>query len=296
MKLLRYSKDESIFSGLSLAEGIIDLKKASQIYKFIKDNSFIIPEDVIGWIRTYPCLYSTLEKIVDFLRDHNLVADVIERDVKVLAPIENPSKIICLGLNYSEHAAETGYTVPKEPVIFAKTAETVNDPNAEIVCLRSLGRVDPEAELAVIISREAKNVKKENAFDYILGYSVLNDFTARDMQSRDMADKKPWFRSKNIDGFCPIGPDIVFKEDVENPHNLKVQLEVNGELRQDDTTQNLIFKIPEMIEYITSLMTLKPGDIIATGTPSGIREVVDGDVMEVIVEGIGRLRNTVRII
>jgi 5-oxopent-3-ene-1,2,5-tricarboxylate decarboxylase / 2-hydroxyhepta-2,4-diene-1,7-dioate isomerase len=296
MKLLRFLKNGRDYAGLRLEEGIIDLKKSAELYRIVNDPGFIVPENIMEWVQKYSSLYSTLDKIVVFLRKHNLVKEVLRKDVKLLAPIDKPSKIICLGLNYSEHAAETGYVPPSEPVIFAKVSETINDPEGEIICSDSIGRVDPEAELAFIISREAKNLKKENAFEYVLGYTVVNDFTARDIQSADMAAKKPWFRSKNFDGFCPIGPEIVFKEDVEDPHRLNVRLEVNGEVRQNDSTENLIFNIPEMLEHITSMMTLKPGDIVATGTPSGIREVVDGDVMEVIVEGIGRLRNTVRIL
>lgn len=296
MKLLRYLQDGKDYAGLRIQEGIINLKKSAELYKHTKDNGFIVPDNMIEWVQKYTSLHSTLSKITNFIREHHLIEDVLVENVKLLAPLDRPSKIVCMGLNYSEHASETGYSVPSEPVIFAKVAETINDPEAEIVCSKSLGRVDPEAELAVIISREAKNIKAENVYGYILGYTVLNDFTARDMQSKDMAAKKPWFRSKNFDGFCPIGPEIIFKEDISDPHNLEVRLEVNGEIRQKDTTANLIFKLPEMIEYITSIMTLKPGDIIATGTPSGIREVLDGDVMEVIVEGIGRLRNTIKIL
>lgn len=209
------------------------------------------------------------------------------------APLYRPGKIICLGLNYVEHARETSKDVPKEPIYFLKASSAVIAHEQAIIAPESVGRVDPEAELAVIIGKRASSVKEDEAERYIAGYTILNDVTARDMQRVDMENRHPWFRSKSLDTFCPIGPWIVTADEIGPKEPLQVRCIVNGEIRQNSSTAHLVFRIPALIARISTLMTLEPGDIISTGTPDGIAPIHPGDVVEVEVERIGILRNRV---
>lgn len=199
---------------------------------------------------------------------------------------EKPSKVVALGLNYRDHAEEFDLPVPGEPIIFMKPATAVVFDGDEIVYPRQATRVDYEAELAIVIGRKAKDVCAGDAWDYIRGYTCLNDVTERHMQGRD----GQWTRAKSFDTFCPVGPVVT---DEIDPANASVRSFLNGELRQDSSTCNLIFPIDQIIEFVSSVMTLLPGDIIATGTPSGIGPMQPGDEIVVEIEGIGRLRNIV---
>lgn len=208
----------------------------------------------------------------------------------------NPTKIICLGVNYADHAAETNRTPPKEPLLFCKSLNVLIAPEENIIFPELLNkinrpRVDYEGELAVIIGKKCKDVKKENAFDVIFGYTCFNDVTARELQRYDQSNKWPWFKSKSLDTFGPIGPMIVKKEDIPDPNNLKLETRVNGKVVQTTNTGDMIFKIDFLIEYISSYFTLEPGDIISTGTPSGIGPLKKGDTVEVEIEQIGILKN-----
>lgn len=211
----------------------------------------------------------------------------------------NPTKIICLGTNYMDHIEETGLEVPKEPLLFPKTPNCLITHNQPIIypkylySNRKYNRVDYEVELAFIVKDECKNVSRDDIYDHILGYTVFNDVTARKMQTRDIVTQKPWFRSKSFDTFGPIGPDIKTVQEINDPHNLDIELKVNGEVKQASNTKHLLFKIPEIFEYITQLFTMEPGDIVATGTPAGIGPVVPGDKIEATIEKIGSLTNLV---
>jgi 5-oxopent-3-ene-1,2,5-tricarboxylate decarboxylase/2-hydroxyhepta-2,4-diene-1,7-dioate isomerase len=209
------------------------------------------------------------------------------------APLYRPEKIICLGLNYAEHAHETSKQVPEEPIYFMKANSAVIAHEQPIIYPDGLGRVDPEGEMAVIIDKRATAVREEEAHDYIGGYTILNDVTARDMQTKDIENRHPWFRSKSLDTFCPIGPWIVTANEISPTEPLKIRLSVNGEKRQSSSTQHLIFKIPTLIARISALITLEPGDVISTGTPEGIAPIYPGDVVEIEVEKIGILCNRV---
>ena len=211
----------------------------------------------------------------------------------------NPTKIICVGTNYIDHIEETKLPVPKEPVLFPKTLNCLigdGDPIIYPKLLfnnRRLKRVDYEVELAFIIKDRCKDVPKDETYEHIMGYSVFNDVTARKMQTKDIVSQLPWFRSKSLDTFGPIGPRIASVDEIQDPHNLKIELKVNGEVKQSSNTKHLLFKIPDLMEYITSLFTMEPGDIIATGTPSGISPVLPGDLIEATIEKIGTLTNKV---
>ena len=211
----------------------------------------------------------------------------------------NPTKIICVGTNYMDHIEETKLPVPKEPVLFPKTLNCLigeGDPIVYPKLLfnnRKLKRVDYEVELAFIIKDRCKDVPKSETYNHIMGYTVFNDVTARRMQTKDILSQLPWFRSKSLDTFGPIGPQIASVDEIPDPHNLNIELKVNGEVKQSSNTKYLLFKVPDLMEYITSLFTMEPGDIVATGTPGGIGPVLPGDIIEATIERIGTLTNKV---
>lgn len=224
-------------------------------------------------------------------------------DIKLCSPIVNPKKdILCLGLNYKEHVEETNksfntdYEVPKYPIYFSKRASEAIGTKDKITNYQGISNeVDYEAELAVIIGKEGKNIKPENAKDYIFGYTIMNDISARDLQQRHGGQ---WFRGKSLDSFTSFGPWIVYKDEIDFPIELNISSKVNGEIRQSSNTKHFIFDIPTIISDLSSGMTLKPGDIIATGTPSGVgmgfnppKYLKAGDKVECIVEKIGILDN-----
>ncbi len=206
-------------------------------------------------------------------------------DVRLLAPVL-PSKVVCLGKNYAAHAAEFGGDVPEEPLIFLKPSTSVSGPGDPIPLLPISHRVDYEGELAVVIGRIARNVRAEDAFRYILGYTCGNDVTLRDLQKKD----GQWSRAKGFDGSCPLGPWI---ETLLDPNDAGVETRLNGEVRQSARTSDMVFGVATIAEFVTEFMTLLPGDVIMTGTPEGVGRLAPGDVVEVGVEGVGVLRNEV---
>ena len=207
-------------------------------------------------------------------------------DVKLLAPIIPRSKVVCIGKNYADHAAEMDSAVPEEPIIFLKPNTSVIGPNDTIQWPRMSDRVDFEGELAIVIGRICKDVPKERFSDVIFGYTIANDVTARDLQKKD----GQWTRAKGFDTFCPIGPWI---ETDYTPAGQLVQTIVNGEVRQSEPLSSMIFKIPEIIAFVSQVMTLLPGDVILTGTPAGIGPMAAGSTVVVSIEGIGSLTNKV---
>ena len=211
--------------------------------------------------------------------------EIAPSEARIIAPCV-PSKIIALGLNYRDHARELGLPLPEEPLIFMKPPSAVIGPEEHILLPPESERVDYEAELAVVIGRKARRVKPEEAYDYILGYTCFNDVTARDLQQKD----GQWTRAKSFDTFAPFGPWIETELD---PSDLRVRSYLNRELKQDSSTRELVFSVPEIVSFVSNIMTLLPGDLIATGTPPGIGPLTAGDVIEVEIEGIGRLKNYV---
>ncbi len=215
------------------------------------------------------------------------LAEHIEfEDVKLLPPTK-PSKIVCVGRNYAEHAAELGNEVPEEPLLFLKATSSVITEGEAIVIPEQSKQVEHEGELAVVIGRTCKNISnKLNPLEYVFGYICLNDVTARDLQRKDVQ----FTRAKSFDTFCPIGGIVETDLDVSD---IRVQTRINGEIRQDGRTSQMVFDVPFLIRYISNQMTLNAGDIIATGTPSGVSKLTPGDLCEVEIEGIGVLRNSV---
>ncbi|CAN7740909.1 fumarylacetoacetate hydrolase family protein [Paenibacillus sp. LjRoot153] len=216
-------------------------------------------------------------------------------EVKLLSPLTDPEKIICIGLNYHDHVIESNMQVPKVPVLFPKFNNCLNSHNDKVVIPQEVSQCDYEVELAVVIGKTAKKVSKDSAMDYVFGYTVLNDVSARDIQ----LNEPQWTRGKAIDGFAPMGPWIVTKDEIPNPGNLPISLTLNGEIMQNSNTKELIFDIPHLISFLSNTITLQPGDIISTGTPPGVGMgkkpqvwLQPGDIVEATVEGIGTLRST----
>ena len=213
-----------------------------------------------------------------------------------MLPIERPGKIICVGLNYRDHAEEQGVELPKEPLLFAKWGNTLIGPGEPIVIPPLVTKCDYEAELGVVIGARVTRVSKENAFEAVRGYICANDVSARDLQFSD----GQWTRGKSPDTFCPIGPALVPAAEIPDPHNLRIRAIVSGEVLQDSTTANLIFGVDEIVSHITQTMTLEPGDLILTGTPAGVgvfrdpqRLLEPGDEVTIEIEGVGELTNPV---
>jgi 2-keto-4-pentenoate hydratase/2-oxohepta-3-ene-1,7-dioic acid hydratase in catechol pathway len=218
---------------------------------------------------------------------------------KLRAPISDPTKVVAIGLNYRDHAQEQGAPLPKAPLIFAKFPSSITGPYDNITWDPTLTQqVDYEVELGVVIGKRARRVSEENALDYVFGYTVINDISARDLQFGD----KQWVRGKSLDTFCPCGPQIVTADEIPDPQVLPIHCLVNGNTMQNSTTANMVFGVRALVSYCSQAFTLEPGDLIATGTPSGVGTfrkppfyLKNGDVVVTEVEGIGRLENVVRL-
>ncbi|MCR9386582.1 fumarylacetoacetate hydrolase family protein [Vibrio metoecus] len=207
-----------------------------------------------------------------------------------LSPIENPGTIFALGLNYADHASELAFEPPKEPLVFLKGANTLTAHQQPSYRPNDIEFMHYECELVAVVGKEARNVKREDAMDYIQGFTICNDYAIRDYLENYY---RPNLRVKSRDSLCPIGPWIVDCDDIEDVNNLALTTHVNGELTQQGNTSDMIFDVPFLIEYLSSFMTLKPGDLIATGTPKGLKDIQPGDVVRCTIEGVGSLENPV---
>ncbi|MAE76568.1 MAG: hypothetical protein CMJ85_06845 [Planctomycetes bacterium] len=218
--------------------------------------------------------------------------------VELLCPIApRPSKVICIGLNYKDHAEESGMDLPERPLLFSKFPSSIAGPGSDVRVPKGCQELDYEAEFGVVVGRRASRVAVADAMDHVLGYTCCNDISARDFQFAD----GQWQRGKSCDTFAPIGPWIVTKDEIDDPHSLRIAFRLNGETLQDSSTDQMIFGVPELLSYISQTITLEPGDVISTGTPPGVGfsrnppiYLKDGDAMEVDIDGIGVLHNTVR--
>lgn len=234
-----------------------------------------------------------LEKVVACLEQHDLLATYqLPGEPNLLLPFR-PKQIFAMGRNYAAHAAETGHDAPKEPILFSKSPRSCIGHGQPIIVRPDYGQVDHEAELAVVIGRKGKDIEPSAVKDHIAAYTLLNDVTARQMQKKDIEKGHPWFRSKSLDTFCPLGPYLVLPDEIPWPVELDIECRVNGEVRQHSNTAHFLFSLPKMISYISRLFTLEPGDIISTGTPEGIGPIRPGDTVEVVVPQIGVLSNPV---
>jgi 2-keto-4-pentenoate hydratase/2-oxohepta-3-ene-1,7-dioic acid hydratase in catechol pathway len=215
----------------------------------------------------------------------------IGNEVRLGTPLVRPSKIVCVGLNYAQHAAESGMGVPKEPVLFFKATSAIVGPNDDLVIPKGSVKTDWEVELAIVIGKKASYVSEENALDHVAGYVLHNDYSEREFQ---LEKEGQWVKGKSCDTFAPIGPFIATKDEIKDPNNLNLWLKLNGEIVQNSSTSDFIFNIQEVVSYISQFMTLLPGDIISTGTPFGVglgfippKYLKAGDVVELGIDGLG---------
>lgn len=232
-------------------------------------------------------------RILDFVQRNGRLADYT---LAAIPPFEmpwRPGKVVCIGRNYRAHVKELGHELPAEPMFFGKVSSACIGPGQPIVVKDWYGRVDHEGEIGVLIGKRAKDVSAEDARHYIAGYTLVNDVTAREMQKADIAKGNPWFRAKNLDTFCPIGPTVVMPDVLGWPLHTPVELRVNGEVRQSGNTDMFIFDLPQLIAAVTRFITLEPGDLLATGTPEGVSPLKPGDIVELSNPEIGTLRNPV---
>lgn len=232
-----------------------------------------------------------IERLDSWLKNNQENLPEVDRSIRLGSPIGRPSKIICVGLNYSLHAKETGANIPEQPVLFMKASSSLSGPFDPIIIPKHSTKTDWEVELAVIIGKKASYVTEESAMNYVAGYALHNDVSERDFQLNHGGQ---WVKGKSCDTFAPIGPYLITPDEITDPHNLRLWLSVNGEMLQNSNTSDLVFKIPKLISYISQYMSLLPGDVISTGTPAGVglgldppRYLKNGDIVELGIEGLG---------
>ena len=288
MRLLTYERDGGARLGLLAGDRVIDAADA--------DADAALPPDMLAFIEQGDDALDRARKVIADPAALGRATPVA--GVRLLAPIPRPARnIVCVGLNYAEHASESNVTmgIPEHAVYFTKPPSTVIGPEALVPLHANVSRrVDWEVELVVVIGRRGRDIPEEQAIDYVFGYTVGNDVTARDLQARH----QQWYKGKGLDGFCPLGPWIVTKDELRDPQDLHLSLRVNGETKQDAHTSDMIFGVAKLIAVWSLGMTLEPGDLLMTGTPSGVgfarkppEYLQAGDVMEAEIDGIGLLRN-----
>lgn len=290
MKLLTFSKNGTQVLGVKTDSGIIDVAAALEVNQ--ADN---IPTDMMHLIEQGDESLARFKQYIENLPKGTNEPYIIKEETITFAPaVPNPSKVICVGLNYKKHADETGLPYPEYPVLFNKFNNALAAHEEEVAVPRVTERLDYEVELGIVIGKKAKYVSEADALDYVFGYCTTNDLSARDLQKR----ASQWLTGKSGDGFAPVGPYVVTKEAIEDPNNLQLTTKVNGELRQNSNTADMIYNVEELVSYISQFMTLEPGDLILTGTPEGviigkpIEERVylqAGDEVTVEVENLGAL-------
>ncbi len=277
MKLIRFEQGGKVKPGIISPDGRwLDVSAFGEDYNedfFTNDGLTRLGE----WLKTADC-------------------PEVSQDTRLDSCVARPSKIICIGLNYAKHAAESGMAVPSEPVVFFKSTTALCGPNDNVVIPRNSVKTDWEVELAVVIGKKATYVDAADAFDYVAGYCTHNDYSEREFQIERGGQ---WVKGKSADTFAPLGPFMATKDEIADPHNLNLWLKVNGEKLQDSNTSDFIFNIPYVIEHLTQFMTLLPGDVISTGTPAGVglgfkppRYRKPGDVVELGIEGLGAQKQT----
>jgi 2-keto-4-pentenoate hydratase/2-oxohepta-3-ene-1,7-dioic acid hydratase in catechol pathway len=277
MKLIRFGKEGQEKPGIHLEGKNYDLSA------FIKDYDESFFEQ------------NGLQKLAGIVNEEKL--PLVEDGQRIGSPIARPSKILCIGLNYAKHAKETGAAIPTEPILFMKSTTSLTGPFDNIIIPKNSEKTDWEVELGVVIGKKASYVSEEEAMDYVAGYVLHNDVSERAFQ---LERGGTWDKGKGCDSFAPLGPWLVTKDEIQNPHRLRLWLSLNGKMMQDSNTDDLIFNIPQLISYSSQFMTLLPGDVISTGTPAGVGlgfspniYLKPGDVVELGIDGLGSSKQTV---
>ncbi len=296
MKTFAYYDDNNIPRiGIETDQGFFDF---SRIWEFFKDYKGLRQASPVHFLQVmiendYFSL-QTFQEVLEIVTDFRSLDDVrLKEPIRYSVPVSRPPKILCLGRNYRAHAEEWGSQVPDSPIVFSKLSSALLAHHGRIEIPAKTGRVDHELELAVVIGKQGKRIKAEDAMQYIAGYTIANDVTARDRQLQDMKKSYPWTISKSYDTFCPLGPYLVPRDAIDDPHQLEMELSVNDKVKQKANTRDMIFKIPEIIAYISYHITLTPGDIICTGTPEGTLPIVPGDTIIAKIDKLGMLENSV---
>lgn len=282
MKLIRFGNDSLEKPGIEAANGEwLDVSAFGEDYNedFFAGNG---PERLANW-----------------LKQHQSACPRVPKDTRLGAPVKKPSKIICIGLNYSDHATESNMQLPAEPVVFFKSTTAICGPNDDLVIPRNSRKTDWEVELAVVIGKKASYVEEKEAMEYVAGYCLHNDYSEREFQ---LERSGQWVKGKSCDTFAPLGPYLVTKEEIGDVNQLRLWLTVNGKMMQNGNTKNLVFKIPFLVSYVSQFMALLPGDIISTGTPAGVGlgqkpepvYLKPGDVVELGIDGLGSSRQTAK--
>lgn len=278
MKLVRFLNGSQVKQGVMINEELYNASSFGEDY----DEKFF-ENDGLG-------------RLEQFINENKL--EKLAADTPLASPVGRPSKIICIGLNYIDHARETNATPPSEPVIFLKSTSALCGPNDDVIMPKNSKKTDWEVELAVVIGKRASYVEEAEAMDYVAGYCLHNDISEREFQ---LERGGTWDKGKGCDTFAPLGPWLVTKDEIKDVGNLRLWLKLNGKMMQDGTTANLIFNVPFVVAYVSQYMTLLPGDIISTGTPAGVGlgmnpqlYLKEGDVMELGIDGLGTSRQTVR--
>ena len=281
MKLIRFGLANKEKPGIELSDGTrIDVSAFGEDY-----DEFFFGSNGI-------------KRLTEWLSVNKSNCPIIGEEIRLGPPIDRPSKIVCVGLNYAKHAKESGMEVPTEPVLFFKASSAIVGPNDDVILPKKSEKSDWEVELAIIIGDKASYVKESEAMDHVAGYVIHNDISEREYQ---LERSGQWVKGKSCDTFAPMGPFMVTTDEIDDPHNLRLWLKLNGETMQDSNTSDLIFGIPKLVSYISTYMTLLPGDVISTGTPFGVglgldpqKYLKDGDVMELGIEGLGISKQYVR--
>lgn len=306
MKLVTFTQNGFTRIGAVEGEQVIDLNAAFKAkletegkIRAEKIAEAYIPADMEGFLQGGKESLALAKEAVQYALNHESAVQLVfgKADVKIGAPVTNPGKMICVGHNYREHILEMGRELPTHPVVFAKFANTIVGPEDDIPFYPISEQLDYEAEFAFVVGKRAKNVSQEDALDFVAGYTIVNDVTYRDIQRRTIE----WLQGKAVDGSAPMGPWLVTSDELTDPSGLEISLSVNGEERQRSNTSNLVFTVQRLVEFLSELMTLEPGDVILTGTPGGVgvaREpqafLKDGDVVRIEVDKVGVLENKVK--
>jgi len=239
-----------------------------------------------------------IQRLGTWLESHKEDCPSIGDDVRLGPPVRRPNKLICVGMNYAKHAAESGSEPPEQPVLFMKATSSIVGPNDDLIIPKGSEKTDYEVELGVVIGKKANYVAEEDAMDYVAGYVLHNDYSERAFQ---LEQGGQWVKGKSADTFAPLGPYLVTKDEIADPHNLRLWLKLNGEIKQDSNTRDLVFGIPHLVSYISRYMSLLPGDIISTGTPEGVglgqnppAYIKEGDIIELGIDGLGTSRQVAR--
>jgi 2,4-didehydro-3-deoxy-L-rhamnonate hydrolase len=280
MKLIRWINENKILTGVIVNDEYLDTSSFGEDYneQFFENDG--------------------LDRLQKFIESGKEKLPKLSKDIRLASPVARPSKLICIGLNYADHAKETNAQIPKEPIIFFKSTTALIGPNDDVIIPKNSEKTDWEVELAVVIGKKTSYVEESEALNYVAGYCLHNDLSEREFQ---LERGGQWVKGKSCDTFAPLGPFLATQDEIADVDNLRLWLKLNGQTMQDGTTANLIFKIPFLISYLSQFMTLLPGDVISTGTPAGVGLGMNpqlylkpGDVMELGIDGLGTSRQNVR--